>query len=116
MTPNVDAPPTDLRARVVREFAHRFGAAPAVVARAPGRVNLIGDHTDYNDGFVLPMAIDRTMWIALRARADRRVVVHSLDFGETAGFDLAELDVHPGGGPAADGNAGGWLEYVRGVA
>jgi len=109
--------PADVRSRVTREFERRFGAAPAFVARAPGRVNLIGDHTDYNDGFVLPMAIDRAMWIAFRPRADRRVVVHSLDFDEVAGFDLAELDGHPGGGPSASGSeAGGWLEYVRGVA
>jgi galactokinase len=55
----------DLRARVVREFEQRFGVEPAFVARAPGRVNLIGDHTDYNDGFVLPMAIDRAVWVAV---------------------------------------------------
>jgi len=51
--------------------------------RAPGRVNLIGEHTDYNDGFVLPMAIDRAIWIALSPRADRQVLAHSLDFDET---------------------------------
>ena len=96
---------TAVRARVVREFESRFGAPPAHVARAPGRVNLIGDHTDYNDGFVLPMAIDRAVWIAFRPRGDTRVVLHSLDFDETASFDLD------------DGTKGdtGWLEYVRGV-
>ena len=45
-------------------FQQRFGAAPTFVVRAPGRVNLIGEHTDYNDGFVMPMAIDRATWIA----------------------------------------------------
>jgi galactokinase len=96
---------TAVRTRVRREFEERFGAPPAHVARAPGRVNLIGDHTDYNDGFVLPMAIDRAVWIAFRPRDDGRVVLHSLDFDETASF---ELD---------DGRKGdaGWLEYVRGV-
>ena len=68
------------RDRVIREFEHRFGAPPARVARAPGRVNLIGDHTDYNDGFVLPMAIDRAVWIAFRPRGDERVSLYSLDY------------------------------------
>lgn len=98
--------PDDPRARVVHVFTERFGRPPAFVARAPGRVNLIGDHTDYNDGFVLPMAIDRAVWIAGRMRADRRVEVHSLDFGADGGFDLGALG-RPGDG---------WLEYLRGVA
>ena len=53
-------------------FAERFGQRPCWIVR-PGRVNLIGEHTDYNDGFVLPMAIDRAIWIALRPRGDRLV-------------------------------------------
>jgi galactokinase len=98
--------PTALRDTVVRAFEERYGEPPAFVARAPGRVNLIGEHTDYNDGFVLPMAIDRAVWIALRPRDDARVEVHSLDFGETRGFTVADL------GTAGDG----WIEYVRGMA
>ncbi len=97
----------ELRARVREEFERRFGAAPSFLARAPGRVNLIGDHTDYNDGFVLPMAIDREVWLAVRARTDRRVAVHSIDFGEDATFSLD-------GARARD--SGGWVEYLRGVA
>jgi galactokinase len=100
---------SDVRARVLLEFERRFGAPPALVARAPGRVNLIGDHTDYNDGFVLPMAIDRAVWIALRPRGDQQVTVHSLDFDEVRTFDLADV------GDLAE-RGGGWLEYVRGVA
>jgi galactokinase len=96
----------ELRLRVVDEFRHRYGVEPSVVARAPGRVNLIGDHTDYNDGFVLPMAIDREVWIAVRPRDDRRVAVHSIDFAQDATFALDD------GGP----RKGGWIEYVRGVA
>jgi galactokinase len=69
-------------------------------------VNLIGDHTDYNDGFVLPMAIDRAVWIAFRPRGDRRVLLHSLDFDEDAAFDV---------GDGARGDEG-WVEYARGVA
>ena len=47
-------------------FVDRFGRPPCWIVRAPGRVNLIGEHTDYNDGFVLPLAIDRAVWIALQ--------------------------------------------------
>jgi galactokinase len=88
------------------EFERRFGAAPDVVVRAPGRVNLIGEHTDYNDGFVLPLAIDRAVWIALRPRADRQVLVHSLDFAGTLTFALDDITR----------DSGGWTEYVKGVA
>jgi galactokinase len=95
-----------LEARVRSGFAQRFGEAAVQVVRAPGRVNLIGEHTDYNDGFVLPMAIDRAAWIALRPRADSRVVVRSLDYDEEREFDLGEL---------ARGSAG-WAEYVKGTA
>jgi galactokinase len=95
-----------VRDRVVRDFERRFGRSPELIARAPGRVNLIGDHTDYNDGFVLPMAIDRAVWIALRRRRDARVTLYSLDFEEETEFDLAD-DLERGEG---------WQEYVRGIA
>ncbi|MFL5604955.1 MAG: galactokinase, partial [Gemmatimonadaceae bacterium] len=97
---------TSVRDRVVREFERRFGERPALLARAPGRVNLIGDHTDYNEGFVLPMAIDRAAWIALRPRVDTRVSVYSLDFKQAVGFDLADEERH----------GSGWHEYMRGIA
>ena len=103
----------ELGPRVVRAVAERFGGAPTLVARAPGRVNLIGDHTDYNGGFVLPMAMDRATWIAARARGDRRVVVHSLDFEETRDF---VLDDTVDGATRPDGtHERGWLEYLRGI-
>jgi galactokinase len=95
----------DLQPTITQAFKARFGTAPAFILRAPGRVNIIGEHTDYNDGFVLPMAIDRAVWIALRPRRDRQVAVHSLDFDETAEFSLHNL--HKGKG---------WLEYIKGVA
>jgi galactokinase len=69
-------------------------------------VNLIGEHTDYNDGFVLPMAIDRAIWIALRTRSDGHVVAHALDFNNTVDFALNSLE----------NTREGWAEYVKGVA
>lgn len=92
--------------QVTDAFRARYGAAPAVVARAPGRVNLIGEHTDYNDGFVMPLAIDRATWIALRPREDRRVVVDFLDFDAQASFDL--------GGFQREGKQP--VEYIKGMA
>ena len=85
-------------------FTARFDTDPEGVAVAPGRVNLIGDHTDYNDGFVLPMAIDRSLAIAFRSRSDGTVHVVSGD--ETAEF---ALDPPSHGVPP-------WSEYLRGVA
>jgi galactokinase len=93
--------------KLVNAFRQRFGADPALIARAPGRVNLIGEHTDYNDGFVLPMAIERAAYIALRPREDRQVVVHALDFGaDVAQFDLDDIQKRD-----LD-----WAEYVQGMA
>jgi galactokinase len=95
-----------LQELVSRGFERRYRLKPTFVVRAPGRVNLIGEHTDYNDGFVLPMAIDRAIWIALRPRQDGEVHVHSLDFDKTASFRLHSLQ-----------NSGeGWAEYLKGVA
>lgn len=86
-------------------FSARFGGVPTHVVRAPGRVNLIGEHTDYNEGYVLPLAIERAVWIALRPRSDRLVRLYAVEFGEEGLFDLDRLE------PAT-----GWLEYPKGVA
>ena len=88
----------------LQRFRERSGGSPRLFA-APGRVNLIGEHTDYNDGFVLPMAIERKTVVAAAPRDDRRIVVHSLAVGETAELDL---DAAP--------TRGTWLAYVEGVA
>ena len=95
-----------LQTRVTQAFEARFGTPPAFVVRAPGRVNLIGEHTDYNDGFVLPMAIDRAVWIALRPRQDRQVDIHSLDLNQSATFSLDGLRYEQAN----------WVEYLKGVA
>ena len=87
------------------EFAYRFGRAPTV-SRAPGRVNLIGEHTDYNDGFVMPAALEFATLTAASSRPDRRLAVYSMIMDETREFDLDAP-------PAASGD---WSDYVIGVA
>jgi galactokinase len=67
-----------------------YGGSPHFV-RAPGRVNLIGEHTDYNDGFVFPAAIGFETRIAIAARASRRLILHSENYGEAAEYDLDNL-------------------------
>jgi galactokinase len=92
---------------IKRRFAEVFGGKPAAVVRAPGRVNLIGEHTDYNDGYVLPVAIDRSVSVAAARRDDRQVVIHALDFGESATFSLDDIE---------HDQAKTWSNYQRGVA
>ncbi len=77
---------------IADNFQTVFGCAPEVMVRAPGRVNLIGEHTDYNDGFVLPAAIDRAIHMAGRRRADRTVRLHAVDYGESAEFNLDAIE------------------------
>jgi galactokinase len=88
------------------EFAYRFGRAPTV-SRAPGRVNLIGEHTDYNDGFVMPAALEFATLTAASRRPDRRLQIYSMIMDETREFDLDS----PPAGPSGD-----WSDYVLGVA
>jgi len=88
-------------------FEQRFGRPCAVVARAPGRVNLIGEHTDYNDGFVLPMALEQCTWVAAGPRADGRLraVTLDLDAEQTWPVDDWRAEQSPA-----------WTSYVAGVA
>lgn len=88
-------------------FYEVFGAHPTFLARAPGRVNLIGEHTDYNEGFVLPMAIDREVRLVGRPRADDWVRLYSLNFEAHAAFRLSALQRD---------NPPGWADYCKGVA
>jgi galactokinase len=87
-------------------FVKCFGHAPRWMVAAPGRVNLIGEHTDYNDGFVLPMAIERHMFIAADRNPAREVTVHSETTGETASFGIR---------PPLEPGQPAWSNYVRGV-
>jgi galactokinase len=93
-------------AQIQDSFQQQYGQAPSFVVRAPGRVNLIGEHTDYNEGFVFPAAIDREMLIAARALSpEADVRIHSLDYGESDSFSLDSIEK----------SAKTWSNYLRGV-
>jgi galactokinase len=87
-------------------FLSAYGKTPRIFS-APGRVNLIGEHTDYNDGFVLPMAIDRRTAVAAAPRSDRKIVVQSKNIGQKEEIDLDRP------GPKQRGS---WLDYIEGTA
>jgi len=95
------------KAVMSEQFAEIYGRSPVIWGRAPGRVDLMGSHTDYNQGYVMTMTIDRDTWIAAGPRKDRQAAVYSMNV--------------PGGGPfaleqiAADG-ASPWTNYIRGMA
>src|SRR4030042_5267479 len=94
------------RTALADAFRRRFGRPAQLVAEAPGRVNLIGEHTDYNEGHVLPLAIDRTVAVAAAPQAEG-VQASPLDYDQDDSFSLAEARPLP---------EGGWRNYVRGVA
>jgi galactokinase len=87
------------------QFEQKFGETPRIYA-APGRVNLIGEHTDYNDGFVMPAAIGFYTQIAVAARSDRKLLIHSENYGEQVEFDLDRLPI---------ARTGHWSDYALGV-
>ncbi len=95
----------ELQTRFHRLFGPDSGREPRIFS-APGRVNLIGEHTDYNDGFVLPMAIDRRTFVAAAARDDRRIRCVSSGFDPQIEFEMS-ADLLP---------ADDWANHVRGVA
>ena len=88
------------------QFAQRFGQQPRIF-RAPGRVNLIGEHTDYNDGFVMPAALGFSTYVAVAERPDRKLAIHSQEFPGNFEFDLD----HP-----PERRLGAWCDYILGVA
>jgi galactokinase len=97
----------DRVAAVRKAFSEQFWKPVEHVVRAPGRVNLIGEHTDYNDGFVLPVAIERDVLVALATRPEREVCLRSLDFDQATTFSLDDIqkdEEHT------------WSNYARGVA
>lgn len=94
--------------RTLDAFREKFsGGPPPRLFRAPGRVNLIGEHTDYNDGFVLPVAVDHQVVVAARGREDAQVNVYALDFEQWDHFDLRAI---------TRSQKKPWRNYIRGVA
>ncbi len=92
-----------------QKFEEIFGSTPEFIASAPGRVNLIGEHTDYNDGYVFPVAIDKYLNIAARKRSGGRVRLHALDVNDSYEFCLDTL-------PSISQQAPAWSRYLIGVA
>src|SRR5579863_8980302 len=95
----------DSLAELRGEFLQRYGSIPQIF-RAPGRVNLIGEHTDYNDGFVMPAAIQFYAYVAVAPQEAQRIRVHSRNFAESTEFTLTEN---------GEGPRGHWSDYIRGV-
>lgn len=91
---------------LTQRFEKLFGDHPRIF-RAPGRVNLIGEHTDYNDGFVMPAAVGFSTYVAIAPRPDRKLVIHSEEFPGNVEFDLDHLP---------EQRTGAWCDYVLGVA
>src|SRR5258708_23539408 len=91
---------------LLASFKSRFGTG-ASVCRAPGRVNLIGEHTDYNDGFVFPAAIGFSCWVGIAPRNDPNLVLYSENFRETRETDLTQLEVR---------GSAHWTDYPLGAA
>ncbi len=87
-------------------FAQQFNEAPLFVIASPGRINLIGEHVDYNSGFVLPAAIDKYMYVAVSKRNDNQIVLHAADLNQN---DQTSLDA------PLQPSSSGWPNYVLGV-
>jgi galactokinase len=133
-------PDSDRIARLLAALEAAWGptadAAPIEIVRAPGRANLMGDHTEHNEGFVLPIAIELDTWIAVRPRGDGLVRIASRHRPEVGSFRIDALELAPGCGghagrppagiaaigpgsgaaPAAAGPCGGWSDYVAATA
>lgn len=93
-------------ARLLQQFETTFSSHPRIFS-APGRVNLIGEHTDYNDGFVMPCALEFSTQIAIARRQDRQLHIRSLQFPQPFAFDLDRMP---------QTRIGAWPDYVLGVA
>lgn len=95
-----------MKEQISRRFEELTKHAPAFVVRAPGRVNIIGEHTDYNDGLVLPGAIDKALWFAVRPTGNKTLRFWALDIAEEAEVPIEPLE--------KSGHL--WLDYLLGIA
>ena len=100
-------PISDRKAFIAGKYLEYFGAPPRVWGRAPGRVDLMGSHTDYNLGFVMTLTIDQDTWIAAAPRTDRQVVIYSLNAPGCGSFSLDAI---------TPDSAAPWTNYLRGMA
>jgi galactokinase len=90
-----------------RKFTAHFDSQPEVIVRAPARVNIIGEHTDYNEGYVLPMALEQETLILARCRDDRTLNAYAADLERTTQVSLDRLERHPDES---------WIDYIVGMA
>jgi len=90
---------------LTQKFKDHFGEHPALLVRAPGRINLIGEHTDYNNGFVLPAAIDKAIYFAISPRNDQKCILYAYDLDDSYEFTLDNLQK----------SEKGWANFLIGV-
>ncbi|MFN2232652.1 MAG: galactokinase [Anaerolineales bacterium] len=95
------------RGRITQQFIQMYSESPQLWVQAPGRVDLMGSHTDYNEGFVLTQSIDRNTWIAVSPREDNKIRISSMNASGSAEVDLADIRHNP---------TASWADYVSGVA
>ena len=89
----------------VPEQLKKFVTDKTIIVRSPGRINLIGEHTDYNDGFVLPAAIDKAVYVTIEQVPGTKLFLHSVDFNESVEIELTAIKPVPGH----------WSTYILGV-
>ncbi len=92
---------------ISKKYIEQFAVAPQIIVRSPGRVNIIGEHTDYNEGFVLPAAIDKAAYVAIGLRDDEEIHLAALDLNETFSIDIKNLK------PVGDVS---WPNFILGAA
>ncbi len=90
---------------LLQKFKDYFGDNPTLLVRAPGRINLIGEHTDYNNGFVLPAAIDKAIYFAISPRNDQNCIIHAYDLDDSYEFSLNNIQK----------SEKGWVNFLIGV-
>jgi galactokinase len=96
-----------MKQRIEQSFTEQFGTKPALIVRSPGRVNIIGEHTDYNEGYVLPAAIDKAAYIAMSVRNDGEIHLYAADLNETFSTNITNMK------PVGDVS---WPNYIIGAA